>query len=96
MSIAGSLTARSNNSKGNPPTTGRKDKTSSLKTDIIMNNTAKARENDDPNSSDSKSNPKRGDKREGRLYDKENDNKNKKIQVAKPNKYHREREKLEP
>ena len=61
-----------------------------------MNNTAKVRGDDDPNFLDSKSNPKRGDKREGRLYNKKNDNKNKKVWVAKSNKYHEEREKFKP
>ena len=96
MSTAGSSTARSNNSKGNPPTTGRKDKTSSLKTDVIMDNTAKARGDDDPDSSDSEGNPRRGDKRGGRPYDKEDDDGSGKVRVAKPDKYHGEREKLEP
>ena len=96
MNIADSLIAHFNNSKRNPPTTGRKDKTSSLKTDIIMDNTVKAKKNDDSDSSDSKGNPRRGDKRGGRSYNKKNNNKNKKIQIAKSNKYYRERKKLKP
>ena len=96
MNIVGSLTAHSNNPKGNSPTTGRKDKINSLKINIIMDNTVKIRKNDDFNFLDSEDNPRRGDKRGRRLYDKKNNNKNKKIRVAKLNKYHEEREKLEP
>ena len=96
MSTAGSSTARFNNSKGNPPTTGRKDKTSNLETDVIIDNTAKARRDDDPDSLDSESNPRRGDKRGRRPYNKENNNKSGKIRVAKPDKYHKKKKKLKP
>ena len=61
-----------------------------------MNNTAKARKDDDPNFSDNEGNFKRRDKRGERPYDKENDDKSEKIRVAKLDKYHRKREKLEP
>ena len=60
-----------------------------------MNNTAKAREDDDPNSLNSEGNPKRGDKREKRFYNKENDDENEKIRIAKLDKYYKKREKLE-
>ena len=79
MSTAGSLTARFNNSKGNPFTTNKKNKTSNLETDVIMDNTVKVRENDDSDFLDNEGNPKRGDKRGGRPYDKEDDNKNGKV-----------------
>ena len=96
MNIIGSLIARFNNFKRNPPTLDRKDKISSLKTNIIMNNTAKARKDDNFNSLNNKSNPKCEDKREGRFYNKNNNNKNGKIRVAKLNKYYKKKKKLEP
>ena len=96
MNTAGFLTARSNNSKGNPPITGRKDKTNNLEINIIINNTAKAREDDNPNSLNNKNNPRRGNKRGERPYNEKNNNKNKKIRVAKPDKYHKKRKKFKP
>ena len=79
MSTAGSSTARFNNFKRNPFITNKKNKTSNLETDVIMDNTAKVKKNDDSNSLDNEGNPKRGNKRGRRLYDKEDDNKNGKI-----------------
>ena len=64
MSIINSLTAHFNNSKRNPFTSDKKNKTSNLKIDIIINNTAKIRENDDFNSLNNKNNPKREKKPE--------------------------------
>ena len=95
MSTADSLIVCSNNPKKNSPIIGRKDKTNNLKINVIINNIAKAKEDDNPNSLDNKGNPKRRDKREERFYDKKNDNGSGKIQIVKPNKYHKEREKLE-
>ena len=94
MNIVGSLTARSNNPKGNLFIIGKKNKTSSLEINIIINNTTKAKKNDDPDSSDSKGNLRRGDKRGEKFYDKKNNDENGKVQIAKLNKYHEEREKL--
>ena len=59
-----------------------------------MNNIIKARGDDDPNSLNNESNLRRGNKRGGRPYDKENNNKNEKIRITKPDKYHKERKKL--
>ena len=59
-----------------------------------MDNTAKAREDDDFDSSNSEGNPRRGNKRGGRFYDKENNNKSGKIRIAKLDKYHGERKKF--
>ena len=61
-----------------------------------MDNTAKARGDDDPDSLDSEGNPRRGDKRGGRPYDKKDDDESGKIRIVKPDKYHEEREKLKP
>ena len=91
MNTAGSSTARLNNFKGNLFNSGKKNKTSNLETDIIINNIIKARGDDDLNFLDDEGDPRRG----GRPYDKKNNNKNKKIRVAKLHKYYREREKLE-
>ena len=96
MNIISSLTARFNNSKENLFTTSRKNKTSSLKTDIIINNIIKVRGDDDLDSLNSKNNPRRGNKRKGKPYNKEDNNNNGKVQVAKPDKYHKKREKLAP
>ena len=95
MSTAGSLTARFNNSKGNSPIIGRKDKISSLKINVIINNTAKAREDNDFNFLNSEGNLRRGNKRGKRLYDKENDDRSGKVRVIKPDKYYGKREKFE-
>ena len=94
MNIVGSSIAYFNNPKRNSLIIGRKDKTNSLKINIIIDNTAKARENDDPDFLNSKSNPRRGDKRGKKLYDKKNNDKNEKIQIAKLNKYYKKKEKL--
>ena len=61
-----------------------------------MDNTTKAREDNNPNFLDNEGNPKRGNKRGERPYDKKNDNKNKKVRIAKLNKYHGKRKKFEP
>ena len=96
MNIAGFLTACFNNPKRNSLITGRKDKTNNLKIDVIMNNTAKVRKDDDFNFSDNEGNLRRGDKGGEKLYDKENNNKNEKVRVAKLDKYHGKKEKLKP
>ena len=79
MNIAGSLTAHFNNFKGNPSNLGKRDKTNNLKIDIIIDNTVKAKEDNDFNFLNNKNDLKRGNKRRGRSYNKENNNKNKKI-----------------
>ena len=60
-----------------------------------MNNTIKVRENDNLNFLDGEDDFKRGNKRGWKLYDKENDNKNKKIRIVKLDKYYGERKKFE-
>ena len=79
MNTAGFFTAYFNNFKGNPPNLSKKDKINNLKTDIIINNTAKAKKNNNPDFLDNKNDLKRGNKREGRFYNKKNDNKSEKI-----------------
>ena len=83
-----------NNSKGNLPNLNKKDKISNLKTNIIMNNTAKIKKNDDFDFLNNKGDLKRGNKRGKRPYNRKNNNKNKKIRIAKPNKYHKKRKKF--
>ena len=94
MNTVNFFIARFNNFKGNPPHLGKKDKISNLKIDVIINNIAKTRRNDDFNFLDSKGDLKRGNKRGRRFYNRKDNNKSKKIRVAKLNKYHGEREKL--
>ena len=59
-----------------------------------MNNTIKVKGDNDFNFLNNKNDLKRGNKRERRFYNKKNNNKNKKIQIAKSNKYYKEREKF--
>ena len=94
MSTADSLIARFNNFKKNSFIIGRKNKISNLKINIIIDNTVKARKDDDFNFLNSKNNLRRGDKRGKKFYDKKNNNKSEKIQIAKLNKYHEEKKKL--
>ena len=61
---------------------------------IIINNIVKIRKNDNPNFLNNKNDLKRGNKREKRFYNKKNNNKNKKIQIAKLNKYYKKRKKF--
>ena len=56
-----------------------------------MNNTVKARENDNFNFLDNKNNPRRENKREKKPYNKKNNNKNEKVRIAKPNKYYKKK-----
>ena len=79
MNIIDSFTARFNNSKGNPVNLDKKNKTSNLKTDVIMNNIIKIKGDNDFDFLNSKNNPKRENKREKRLYNRKNDNGSKKI-----------------
>ena len=96
MSTAGFFIAYFNNSKKNPLNLGKNNKINNLKINIIINNTAKAKKDDNPNFLNNKNNPKRENKRGGKFYNKKNNNKNKKIRVAKPNKYYKKREKFKP
>ena len=59
-----------------------------------MNNTVKIKENDNFNFLNNKSDFKRENKRERRFYNREDNNKNKKIQIAKSNKYYEKRKKF--
>ena len=59
-----------------------------------MDNTVKVRKNDNPNSLNNKGNPRRGDKRGKRFYNKKNNNKNKKVRVAKLDKYYEKKKKF--
>ena len=79
MSIVNFSTARLSNFKGNPFNSNKKNKTSSLKINVIINNTAKIKENDNLNFLNGKNNLRRENKRGGRFYNKNNNNKNKKI-----------------
>ena len=79
MNTAGSSTARFSNFKRNLFNLGKKDKISNLKIDIIMDNTAKIKEDDDSDFLDNEDNFRRGNKRGGRFYNKKNNKKNKKV-----------------
>ena len=79
MNTAGFSTARFSNSKKNLFNSGKKDKINNLKTDIIINNIVKIREDNNPDFLNNKGDLKRGNKCERRLNYKENNNKNKKI-----------------
>ena len=57
MNTADSLIIYFNNSKKNPLILGRKNKTSNLKIDIIINNTTKAKKNNNPDFSNNKITP---------------------------------------
>ena len=92
MNTAGFLTARFNNFKKNLFIIDKKNKINNLKTDVIINNITKVRKDDNPNFLNNKSNFRRENKREERLYNKKNNNKNKKIRVIKSNKYHKKKE----
>ena len=92
--IADSFTARPNNSKENLFNLSKKNKINNLKTNIIMNNIVKIKKNDDPDFLNNKGDFRYKNKRGGRLYNKNNNNENKKIRVIKLDKYHKEREKL--
>ena len=94
MNIINFFTARFSNSKGNPPNLSKKNKISSLETNIIINNTAKIKENDDFNFLNNKGDLRYGNKRGERFYNKKNNNKNKKIQIAKLDKYYKKRKKF--
>ena len=59
-----------------------------------MNNTIKARGNNNLNSLNNKGNPRRGDKRGKRPYNKKNNNRSEKVRVAKPDKYHGKKKKF--
>ena len=72
----------------------KKDKINSLKINIIINNIVKVKGNNNPDFLNSKDDFRRGNKRKKRFYDRENNNKNGKIQIAKPDKYYEERKKL--
>ena len=91
MSIVGSFIARFNNSKKNLSNPNKKNKISNSKIDVIINNIVKIRENDDPDFWNDKGDPKCGNKRGKRSYNRKNNNKNKKIRVAKPDKYHKKK-----
>ena len=54
-----------------------------------MNNVIKIRENNNPDFLNGESDPKRENKRRGKPYNKKNNNKNKKIRIAKLNKYYK-------
>ena len=91
MSIVSSFIARFNNFKGNSPNLGKKNKINNLKINIIMNNIVKIREDDNPDFLNNKSDFRRENKREKKLYNKKNNNKNKKIRIAKPDKYYKKK-----
>ena len=93
MSIVSSLIARTNNSKESPLNLNKKDKISNLKIDIIIDNTAKIRGDNDPDFSNNKSDFGRENRYREKPYNKENNNRSKKIQVTKLNKYYKKRKK---
>ena len=70
MSTANSFITRFSNFKGNPLNLGKKDKISSLKTNIIINNTVKTRGNNNSNFLNNKNDLRRGNKRGERFYNK--------------------------
>ena len=74
MNTAGSFTACPNNSKRNSPNLGKKDKTSNLKTNIIINNIVKIRKDNAPDFLNNKNDPKRGNKCGKKSYNKKNNN----------------------
>ena len=94
MNTASSSITYFNNSKKNPPNPGKKNKINSLKINVIMNNTAKIRKNDNPDSSNDENDLKRENKCGEKPYDKKNDNENKKVRIAKLNKYYKEKKKF--
>ena len=94
MNIIGSFIARFNNSKGNLFNLNKKNKTNNLEIDIIIHNIIKIRKDDDLDFLDNKNDFKRENKREGRFYNRKNNNKNKKIQITKLNKYYEKKKKF--
>ena len=70
MSITCFFIIRLNNFKGNLFNLGKKDKINNLKTDIIMNNIVKIKKNDDFNFLNNKCDPRRGNKRKRKFYNK--------------------------
>ena len=56
--------------KGNPSNLNKKNKINNLKTNIIINNIVKVRGDDNFDSLNNKNDPKRGNKRRGRFYNK--------------------------
>ena len=77
MNTANFSIARFNNIKENLLNLGKKNKTNYLKINIIMDNIAKIRKNNNLNFSNNKDNPKRENKRGKRFYKNNNNNKKK-------------------
>ena len=70
MSIIGFDTAYLNNSKGNLFNLGKKDKINNLKINIIINNIAKIRGDNNSDFLNNEDNLQRGNKRGGKPYNK--------------------------
>ena len=94
MNIINSSTARLSNFKRNLFNLNKKDKINNLKTDVIMNNTVKVRRNNNFNFLNNKGDLKCENKRGKKFYNKENDNKNRKIWIANLDKYYKKKKKL--
>ena len=62
-----------------------------MKINIIINNTVKAKKDNNPDFVNNKNDFKRENKRGKRFYNRKNNNKNKKIRVAKLNKYYKKK-----
>ena len=94
MNTVNFFTACFNNFKGDPFNASKKNKISSLKINIIIDNTAKIKKNNNFNFLNSEGDFKRGNKREKKFYNKKNDDKSGKIWIIKLNKYYKERKKF--
>ena len=70
MNIINSFTVRFSNFKGNLFNLDKRNKINSLKINIIINNTAKTKKDDNPDFSDDKDDFKYENKRKKRLYNK--------------------------
>ena len=70
MNIADFFIIYFNNFKGNPFNLNKKDKINNLKTDIIMDNIAKIKKNNNLDFLNSESDPKHGNKHKRRFYNK--------------------------
>ena len=69
----------------------KKNKINSLKTDIIIDDTVKIKKNNNLDFLNNKNDFRRGNKRKKKPYNKENNNRNKKIRIVKLNRYYKKK-----
>ena len=79
MNIISFFTAYFSNFKGNLSNLGKKNRINNLKINIIINNIIKIKGDDNLDFLNNKGDFKRGNKRKKRFYDREDNNKNKKV-----------------